>query len=104
MKQLLRLTFLALVAMVCNTAMAGEVKLVYSGTSTNMTGENDAALLGLDAEKLSVVAAKGGANNYPGLNSSGEIRLYYHANGGNTITITAIGAGMTINKINNITF
>ena len=68
MKQLLRLTFLALVAMVCNTAMAGEVKLVYSGaTSTNMTGENDAALLGLDAKKWSVVAAKGGSNLFPGL-------------------------------------
>lgn len=105
MKKLLRLTFLALVAMVCNTAMAGEVKLVYSGaTSKNMTGENDAALLGLDAEKWSVVAAKGGSNLFPGLNSSGEIRLYYHADGGNTITITAIGAGMTINKIKNITF
>ncbi|MGN1376422.1 MAG: hypothetical protein ACI4V5_07695 [Prevotella sp.] len=104
MKKILRITLLALLALVCNTSMAGEVKLVYSGGTTNMTGGNDAALLGLDAEKWSVVAAKGGHSSYPGLNTSGEIRLYYHANGGNTITVTAIGAGMTINKIKNITF
>ena len=59
------------------------------GSSTNMTGNNDAAALGLDADEWSVIATKGGNNNFPGLNTAGDIRLYYHAEGGNTITITA---------------
>ena len=63
--------------------------IAYSGSTTNMTGNNDAATFGLDASDWSVVGAKGGNNNYPGLNTAGDIRLYYHSDGGNTITITA---------------
>ncbi|MBR1786061.1 MAG: hypothetical protein IJ756_02730 [Paludibacteraceae bacterium] len=70
--------------------------ITYSGSTTNMTGNNDAATLGLDADSWSVVAAKGGNSNYPGLNTAGDIRLYYHADGGNTITITA---PMTITSV-----
>ena len=62
----------------------------YSGsTTTNMTGNNDAATLGLDANEWSVVGAKGSNSNFPGLNKAGDIRLYYNAGGSNTITITA---------------
>ena len=62
----------------------------YSGSSTtNMTGNNDAATLGLDANEWSVVGAKGSNSNFPGLNKAGDIRLYYNAGGSNKITITA---------------
>ncbi len=45
------------------------VTLKYSGTTTtNMTGNNDAALLGLNATDWSVVGAKAGNNLFPGLN------------------------------------
>ena len=75
-----------------------QVTLKYTGTTTtNMTGNNDAATVGLDAAKWSVVGAKGGASNFPGLNKDGTIRLYYHADGSNTITVTS-SAG-TINSI-----
>ena len=63
--------------------------IAYSGATTNMTGGNDAASFGLDAEDWSVVGAKGNNTNYPGLNTAGDIRLYYAASGGNTLTITA---------------
>lgn len=53
------------------------VTLQYTGsTTTNMTGGNDAATLGLSATDWSVVGYKGGQNNYPGLNKDGTIRLY----------------------------
>lgn len=49
----------------------------YSGdTTTNMTGGNDAALLGLDDELFSVVSDKGEAQNHVGLGSDGTIRIY----------------------------
>lgn len=65
-------------------------------TTTNMTGENDAALLNLDASIFTVVGAKGNKDLFPGLNKSGEIRMY-GANGvGNEISVTCTG---TISKI-----
>lgn len=63
--------------------------IAYSGATTNMTGDNDVASFGLDAADWSVVGAKGNSSNYPGLNTAGDIRLYYAASGGNTLTITA---------------
>jgi formylmethanofuran dehydrogenase subunit D len=67
-----------------------------------MTGGNDAALMGLDAKAWSVVGDKGGASNYPGLNKTGDLRLYYHANGCNTVTVTSL-TGAIIKSIT-ITF
>lgn len=76
------------------------VTIQYTGDSTtNMTGNNDAATLGLDANKWSVVASKGAASNFPGLNKAGDIRLYYNADGSNTITVTALETGVTISSI-----
>ena len=78
---------------------AQEVTMQYSGsTTTNMTGENDAALVGLDATEWSVVGAKGSSNNLPGLNKDGTIRLYGHADGGNTVTVSSLNDA-TINSI-----
>ena len=75
-------------------AQAGEVKINYTGTETaNMTGENDAALFGLSADDWSIVAAKGGNSNYPGLNKAGDLRLYRDDKGSNTVTVS--GAGTT---------
>ena len=72
------------------------VTLKYSGgTTTNMTGNNDAATVGLDATKWSVVGEKGTNNNLPGLNKAGDIRVY----NGNTITVTALESNVTINSI-----
>ena len=76
------------------------VTLQYSGTTTtNMTGGNDAALVGLDADKWSVVGAKGDNSNLPGLNKAGDIRLYWASGNSNTITVTALETGTTINSI-----
>lgn len=75
------------------------VTLAYSTeTTTNMTGNNDAATLGLDAASWSVIASKGKSSNYPGLNKSKYIALYYNANGSNTITVSNTVGG-TINSI-----
>ena len=76
------------------------VTLQYSRTTTtNMTGGNDAALVGLDADKWSVVGAKGDNSNLPGLNKAGDIRLYWASGNSNTITVTALETGTTINSI-----
>ena len=45
-----------------------------------------------------MVGAKGSANNFPGLNQAGDLRLYYHANGGNTVTVTSL-TGVLIKTI-----
>ena len=56
----------------------------------NLTGNNDAATyFNLDASKWSIKGSKGGHDNNVGLNKDGTIRLYYHENGVNTLTITA---------------
>ena len=67
----------------------GVTTIKYSGSTTNMSSNNDAQTLGLDESEWTVVGEKGGASNNVGLNTNGEFRLYYHANGGNTLTITA---------------
>lgn len=51
--------------------------LEYTGTSTtNMTASNNASLVNLDENLFSVTANKNSSNLYPGLNKSGEIRVY----------------------------
>ena len=105
-----KLTFLIAAAVLLLTMMAttgtmwgqtrSSVTMAYSGSSTtNMTGNNDAALLGLSATDWSVVGGKGGNSNFPGLNKAKDIRLYYHANGSNTITVTALNTSYTISDI-----
>ena len=76
-----------------------------TGTSTNMTGNNDAnKFFDLDATAWSIVAAKGGASNNVGINKDGTIRLYYHASGGNTLTVTAPSKVATIKLTYNSTY
>ena len=49
----------------------------YTGsTTTNMTGGNDAATVGLSATVFSFIGDKQNNSNYPGLNKDGQIRLY----------------------------
>jgi hypothetical protein len=97
--KLLRFSLMSILAMFLGVVYADNVSLKYSGTtSQNMTGENDAAVLGLDATAWSVVGAKGANSNFPGLNKAGDFRLYWSADGSNTITVTSL-SGATINSI-----
>ena len=96
MKQILRYSLVALLAMVFGNVMAEEATLKYSGTeTTNMKadGSNEAATVGLDENAWSVVAAKGAASNAPGLNKAGDIRLYWNADGGNTCRLRSLIQG-----------
>lgn len=79
--------------------------LKYSTASTtNMTGNNDAAKLGLDETIFSVVGNKGGTSNNCGLNKSGQIRLYANKSDGNGSYFTVtIAEGYEIKSIK-ITF
>lgn len=96
MKKVLSLMMMLMLAI---GAWAATVDLAYpGGTTTNMTGGNDAALVGLDATAWSVVGAKGASNNFPGLNQAGDLRLYGNAEGGNTLTVSSLN-GATINSI-----
>ena len=64
----------------------------YAGsTTTNMDGSNQAATLvdATDVAGWSVVGASGAAANNVGLNKAPDMRLYYHEDGGNTLTVTA---------------
>lgn len=66
------------------------VTLQYTTTTTtNMTGNNDAATVGLDADEWSVVGSKGGGTNYPGLNKSKYIAIYYNATESASITVSS---------------
>lgn len=99
MKKIFSFLLLGLLLSVGNAWADDQVTLAYLGSSTtNMTGSNDAAIVGLDADHWSVVGNKGGNTNYPGLNKAHDIRLYYHANGSNTITVENLD-GATINSI-----
>jgi len=80
------------------------VTMSYSGsTTTNMTGNNDAAQLGLNVTNWSVVGAKAGSSNLPGLNKDGTIRLYAGGTGqsgnGSTITVSCLAQGYSITSI-----
>ena len=89
-----------MMALLCVTAAWAEtVTMAYTGTTTsNMTGNNDATLVGLDASMWSVVGSKGGNSNFPGLNKDGDIRLYWDADGGNTLEVSSL-SGAIINSI-----
>jgi hypothetical protein len=74
----------------------------YSGDTTNMTGGNDAALLGLDDELFSVVSDKNGGNNHVGVNKAGHFRLYAGSGGGTILSVSLTDnsyhiTGFTIN-------
>ena len=75
--------------------------LKYSGTTTtNMTGNNDATILGLDATIFTVIGNKGGTNNNCGLNKDGGIRLYGSSSDGNGSYFTVtVAQGYTIQSI-----
>lgn len=61
-----------------------------AGTTTNMTGGNDAAKLGLDATIFSAVSEKtNNGNNHVGLNRDGTIRLYKKTTATLTISVAA---------------
>lgn len=99
MKKIFTLTLLAILGM--SSAVADEVTMKYAGSETlNMKadGSNEAETFGLDASAWSVTADKGASNNAPGLNKAGDFRLYWHANGGNTITVSSL-TGATITSI-----
>jgi uncharacterized protein YjdB len=86
------------VASVENDPDLKKVTLAYSGTTTtNMVEGNNAASVGLDADIWTVTPNKGKASNFPGLNKAPDIRLYGHAEGGNSITVSV--TGNTIKKI-----
>lgn len=53
----------------------------YSGSTRNMTGGNDADLLGLADKPFSVVSDKGEGKNHVGLNKDGTFRLYFLSDG-----------------------
>ena len=82
------------------SAKGATVTLSYAGgTTTNMTGNNDAALVGLDASQWSVIGDKGSTNNNVGLNRDGNIRLYADkASGNGNIMTVSISEG-TIDEI-----
>jgi len=98
--KLLRYSLLSLLVMLCGNVFADQVTMKYSGSTTaNMVCEgNEAATFDLDATAWSVTADKGAASNSPGLNKAGDFRLYYHADGSNTITVSSL-TGATINSI-----
>lgn len=97
-KNLRYLCTLLLIA-VASSAWGEQVTVSYSGgTTTNMTGGNDAALVGLNASEWSVVSEKGGGTNHVGLNKDGSIRLYWNEKGSTTLTISSL-TGATINSI-----
>lgn len=76
----------------------------YTGTTTgNMAATGNASKVNLDSTLFTVNASKGGANNLPGLNKAGNIRLYALAGGnGNELTVT-VGNDYVIKSIK-ITF
>lgn len=99
--KLLRFSLMCVLAMLFGTVYAAEVTMKYSGTTTEkMTGDNDAALFGLDATEWSVVGDSAKAKDalYPGLNKDGDFRLYFDSRGDCTITVTSL-RGATINSI-----
>ena len=64
-----------------------------------MTGDNDAATLGLDSSIFTVTSDKNGGNNHNGLNAKGYIALYsVRATGEGTI-LTIKVTGATIQNI-----
>ena len=79
----------------CNVSVSLSVTMEYNaGTTTNMAASGNAATVNLDSSLFTVDAAKGGNNNFPGLNKDNDIRAY----DGNDI-IVAINSNYTITSI-----
>lgn len=95
--------FFFLTALLCASMMmfADQATMKYTGTTTsNMSIEdNNAAIVGLDANLFNVTAFKGSANNAPGLNKAGDFRLYAHKDTGDGNSIVVTLAGGVIDKI-----
>ena len=74
--------------------------LAYGGsTTTNLVeDENGAEILGLAPALFDVQAVKGSTSNNVGLNKDGSIRLYWHADGGNILTVS-VTSGKEIGKL-----
>ena len=68
----------------------GNVTIAYSGTTTNMSGNNDAASLGVSATDWDIKGYKGSHDLFPGLNKDGTIRLYYNSNGSNYLCVNTL--------------
>ena len=89
-----------------STPTTTTVTAQFTGTSNgNMTGENDAATLGLDAAVFTVIGSKGGTSNNVGFNATGkDFRLYANKADGNGCELTiSVADGHTIKSIK-ITF
>lgn len=86
----------------CSVSLLKSATLSYTGSTTgNMTGNNDAATLGLDASIFTVIGNKGSTSNNCGLNKSGQIRLYGDKTSGNGSYFTVtVAEGYTIKSIN----
>ena len=79
----------------CNVTVSLSDTMIYDGGSTtNMAATGNAATVNLDSNLFTVNAAKGGNNNFPGLNTNGEIRAY----NGNDIVVT-INSEYTITSV-----
>lgn len=81
------------------------IKYSDSTTTTNMDGSNQASILGVNVNYISVVGVKNKPNNNIGLNKAGEFRLYANkADGdGNELVISGVTDNVTIKSIT-ITF
>lgn len=86
----------------CGVSLLKKATMSYTGTTKNMTGNNDAATVGLDASLFSVIGNKGGTSNNCGLNKDGQIRLYGNNGNGSYFTVK-VAEGYTIQSIT-ITF
>ena len=102
-------TGVTLYAVYANVAAGTTTNIAYTGsTTTNMTGNNEAADLvdATDVTGWSVVGYKGGGSNFPGLNKDGTIRLYYNASGNSYIEVTApqtiASVALTMGELNNV--
>ena len=70
------------------------------GTTTNMTGNNDAALFGLNAQEIDIKSVKCTPSNRVGLNKDGTIRLYADKDSGDGNELHITVANGTINSVN----
>ena len=95
-----KLSFFLMAMLMSIMSFAQTATIAYpGGTTANMTGSNDAAILGLDVSLWTVVSDKGGASNHIGLNKDGSIRLYANKADGNGNILTVSIAQGTIDEI-----
>ena len=79
----------------CNVTVSLKDTMEYTaGTTTNMGATGNAATVNLDSNLFTVNAAKGGNQNFPGLNKDNDIRAY----SGNDIIVT-IDSNYTITSV-----